>query len=103
MKEINRYESSLHPETGLLAYAEDDMTTSEKLDMEKHLRTCTKCAGELELIKQVVEALRTEKSVFCPEPWELKEFVDSGKDIEGRIKAHIAECQFCRDEHSRHE
>jgi hypothetical protein len=95
MKDVNGCESSLHPEIGLLAYAEGDMTTSEKLDVEKHLRTCTKCAGELDLIKQIVEALKTEKTIFCPEPWELQEFVDSGKDIEGRISAHIAECGFC--------
>jgi hypothetical protein len=42
--------------------------------------------------------LKNYKSVFCPEPWELYDFVETGSDPDGTIGPHMVECSLCSEE-----
>jgi len=81
----------------LLKYVEDLLGPEERTAVEDHLRKCPQCSRQLGALQETVGTLREFKHAFCPEPWELYEFVNHQIDREGAISRHIRECGSCRD------
>jgi len=84
-----------HPDALLLPYVEDMVTPVEKADVEKHLSKCGECASRVEELRETIAALRQNKEAFCPEPWELHDFAQSGADPHGAISTHVEDCPLC--------
>ncbi len=89
---------SEHPEETLLLYLEGRLTSELRNYVEQHVRECPQCAWELEKLEHAIASLKAHKEAFCPEPWELYEFVDKGADSSGRIARHLEQCSWCSDE-----
>jgi hypothetical protein len=90
--------SSEHPDALLLPYAEDMITPAEKADVEEHLSTCDQCAVRAEELREAIAALKQNKQAFCPEPWELHDFAQSGDDPHGVISLHVEHCPLCSED-----
>ncbi len=60
-----------HPKDLLPVYLEGELTEKYRAAVENHLEQCLECSEELDALKQMIDVFRNEKSVFCPEPWEL--------------------------------
>ena len=98
MKKPSPPTSSEHPDTLLLPYVEDMVTPAEKADVEKHLSTCDQCALRAEELREAIAALKQNKQAFCPEPWELHDFAQSGDDPHGVISLHVENCPLCSED-----
>jgi hypothetical protein len=90
--------SSEHPEALLLSYVEDIIDPTEKVGLEEHLSRCQECSARVEGLRRTIADLKRNKEAFCPEPWELYEFAQSGKDPHGNISAHLENCPFCAED-----
>ncbi len=86
-----------HPSDLLLPYAEDLLTPIDKETVEDHLRGCAQCASELEELRETIALLKGNKEAFCPEHWELYEYVHYGKDPAGLIGSHLQQCEPCKE------
>ena len=87
--------SNEHPKDLLPIYIEGELAERDRVAVENHLDQCLECSEELEALKQVVDVLKTDKSVFCPEAWELYEFIETGEDSGGKLAQHIEDCSLC--------
>jgi Putative zinc-finger len=90
--------SSEHPEALLLPYVEDIIGPSEKAGVEEHLSGCRECTSRVEELRQTIADLKGNKEAFCPEPWELHEYAQGGKDPHGDISPHVENCPFCSED-----
>ena len=81
----------------LLKYVEDLLGPEERADMEDHLQKCPQCSRKLSALQATAGTLRQFKHAFCPEPWEIYEFVNYKIDREGIVSSHIEECELCRE------
>lgn len=95
MKPPDKIDLDDHPKDMLLAYLEGTLSGERSATVEAHINTCHECAGELNSLGNLLGILKTEKDVFCPEPWELYEFIESGYDPEGRLAGHLEKCPLC--------
>ncbi len=86
---------SQHPKDLLPIYIDGELAEKDRVAVENHLDQCLECSEELEALKQVVDVLKTDKSVFCPEAWELYEFIETGEDPEGKLVQHLEDCPLC--------
>jgi hypothetical protein len=84
-----------HPTDLLPMYVDDGLSTVERRLVENHIRECAPCSEEVESLRLVINILRKEKTVFCPEPWELYEFIEQGTDPTGKIAQHLQGCPLC--------
>ena len=98
MKKPNPPTSSEHPDALLLPYVEDTITSAEKANVEEHLSTCDQCALRAEELRESIAALKQNKQAFCPEPWELYDFAQSGDDPHGVISLHVENCPLCLED-----
>ena len=98
MKKPSPPTSSEHPDALLLPYVEDTITSAEKADVEEHLSTCDQCALRAEELREAIAALKQNKQAFCPEPWELYDFAQSGDDPHGVISLHVENCPLCSED-----
>jgi len=87
-------EPAHYPEEHLLLYVEDMLAPDEKLQTETHLGACPECARRVMALRDTINRLKKGKEVFCPEPWEIYEFVERGKP-EGVISRHVKLCSAC--------
>ena len=98
MKKPSPPTSSEHPDALLLPYVEDMITPPEKAEVEEHLSTCDQCASRAEELRETTAALKQNKQAFCPEPWELHDFAQSGNDPHGVISLHVEHCPLCSED-----
>jgi Putative zinc-finger len=84
-----------HPADLLPMYVDEGLSTDERRLVENHIRECAPCSEELESLKLVINVLKKEKTVFCPEPWELYEFIEQGTDPSGKMAQHLEDCPLC--------
>jgi len=87
-----------HPDELLLPYVEHGLSPEEYASVREHLDGCPQCSDQLEDLRRVVSVLRTEKGVFCPEPWSLYEFAVKGADPGQTLSKHLETCGACREE-----
>lgn len=76
---------------GLLA--EDERTTVERL-----VESSEEASRELQELKNMVHLVRTNERIFCPEPWLISDFLETGRDPSSQIAQHLRECPECREE-----
>jgi hypothetical protein len=81
----------------LLRYLEGTMSPKEREDFERELRASPATARELDALKDMMDLLTTDKTVFCPDLSDIAEFLDSGHDPEGRVSRHLDECPACAE------
>jgi hypothetical protein len=98
VKNPNIPTSQEHPEALLLPYVEDTITSAEKAGVEGHLNTCDQCASRVEDLRQAIAGLKQNKQAFCPEPWELYDFAQTGDDPHGVIELHVENCPLCSED-----
>ncbi len=94
MKKVPRDINS-HPKDLLLLYVEGLLSAEESASVMNHLNECIECSQEVEVISQTISLLKNNKSVFCPEPWELAELAMGRCDRSGDLMRHIERCSSC--------
>jgi hypothetical protein len=87
-----------HPINLLLPLLKNTLGSKESARVKNHEATCDHCKQELKSLKNVAEALKTNKNVFCPEPCEIYQFIQTGRDPDQQITSHLNECSLCRQE-----
>lgn len=98
MTSPEKFSLSEHPEESLLLYLEGQLSPERRHQVENHVRTCPRCAAELEKLDFAITSLKAHKEAFCPEPWEIYEFVRLGRDPDGGIARHVEQCALCRED-----
>lgn len=66
--------------------------------VEKHMSSCPDCRSEVRELERTIDALKKNKDLFCPELWELLDFLQRKEDPEGKIADHLTKCPLCRQE-----
>jgi hypothetical protein len=84
-----------HPKDLLLGYFEGSLSVEESAMVQDHVAQCNECALDLDSLGKMVGLLKTEKEIFCPEPWDLLEFIETGQDPQGRLAGHLEKCHLC--------
>jgi hypothetical protein len=51
-----------------------------------------------EELREAIAALKQNKQAFCPEPWELYDFAQTGNDPHGDISLHVEKCPLCSED-----
>ena len=87
-----------HPDELLPGYLEGALSEEHKSQVEGHLTDCERCKLELNKISNLIHSLKNEKDLFCPEPWQLSDYLENGLDPDQRISAHIKTCGLCKAE-----
>ena len=90
--------NGVHPRGLLLQYLEDLLPREERDALKQHVHGCSECSSELGELESMITRLRNNKTVFCPESWELHEWLQTGNDPEGRIQSHAEKCPHCAEE-----
>jgi hypothetical protein len=85
-----------HPEELLLPYVENLLSGDDRAMVEEHVRTCRRCASTAEELRNTVSLLRQHRGAFCPEPWELYEYVHYGVQPDAALREHLDRCDACR-------
>ncbi len=98
MKNPSPPTSPEHPDALLLPYVEDLIAPADRAGVEEHLSTCQECTARVEGLREMISALRENKRAFCPEPWQLHVFAQSGEDLHGTISTHVDDCPFCSED-----
>ncbi len=94
----SRAKTTDHPDELLLDYLEDRLRGNEQEGLQKHLGSCERCNRELKDLDYVTRGLKElGEEVFCPEPWQLFDFAESGADPDARISKHLASCGVCEE------
>jgi hypothetical protein len=88
-------EPTKHPDELLLLYVENMLGPDEKIKVETHLGECKECTSRVQALRATITALKNGPEIFCPEPWEIYEFVKEGKP-EGSVSSHLGLCSSCR-------
>lgn len=89
---------SEHPVDLLLPYVENLLAAEDHARVEQHLASCPECSREVQDLDRMIVSLKKNKEVFCPEPWLLHQFFESGEDPEGTIADHVRTCPQCRED-----
>ena len=89
--------NSLHPDELLLPYIEGRLDSDQKAMIEEHLSTCDECRTVKEQLAETVDLLKTNREVFCPEPWQVYELVHYGRDPDGTVVRHLEQCSECNE------
>lgn len=66
-------------------------------DVEEHVKSCPDCSAKSAGLDRMIDSLAKHKEIFCPEPWQLYEFADTGNDVEGKLARHIEGCASCAE------
>lgn len=82
----------------LLRYLEGLLAEKEKRVVEQLLESSKGASRELDELSKMTRIMRTEERVFCPEPWVISDFLDTGKDPSGGLSKHLRDCEACREE-----
>lgn len=82
----------------LLRYLEGSLSGEEASEVSELLRTSPEVSQELEGLRKIMLSLKTDKTVFCPDPSDISEFVATGHDSTGKIASHLRECVSCQKE-----
>ncbi|MGO9571753.1 MAG: hypothetical protein ACLP5H_29860 [Desulfomonilaceae bacterium] len=82
----------------LLRYLEGSLSGEEAREVSELLRTSAIVSQELEGLRKIMQTLKTDKTLFCPDPSDICEFVATGHDATGKIVSHLRECVSCRQE-----
>jgi hypothetical protein len=82
----------------LLRHLEGSLSQEEERNVSDLLRTSEKARKELEGLRRIMDTLKTDKTLFCPDPSDIAEFITSGQDPDGKIAGHLNECPSCREE-----
>lgn len=98
MKTMNGQNSVEHPGELLLAYVEGLVSDNDRSRVEKHMSSCRDCRSEVLELERMIGALKRNRDLFCPEPWELLDFLQDKEDPEGKIADHLTKCPLCRQE-----
>lgn len=86
-----------HKNELLLSYVEGLLRPGEATEVEEHLNACSQCSSEVAELRSLILALKANKAAFCPEPWEVYEFVRHGTDPDEKIMHHLAMCSSCSE------
>jgi anti-sigma factor RsiW len=98
VKTINENDLKNHPQDMLLGYLEGTLSLEDHDMVVEHLGKCEECAWEMYSLGKLAEILKSEKHVFCPEPWEWYEFIENGYNPGGRLSSHLEICPLCSAE-----
>ncbi|MFH1117520.1 MAG: zf-HC2 domain-containing protein [Pseudomonadota bacterium] len=82
----------------LPAYVEGDLDASAREVLEEHLKLCRACSEEVASLRRMILLLRGRPESLHPDEVELHNFVSHGEDPAGRIAAHLAWCEDCRED-----
>lgn len=77
---------------------EGKLPDEQKSEVSDQLRTNGEVRRELDGLRQILNTLNKERTVFCPDVSEIAEFVATGDDPSGRILAHLQKCVPCQTE-----
>jgi hypothetical protein len=86
-----------HPEELLLPYVEGLLPAAERAMVEEHLGACPRCASAEAELRDTVALLKGHREAFCPEPWELYEYVHYGVEPDVALKKHLDSCDACSE------
>ena len=95
---ISKSDNDGHPVDLLLPFLDNALSPPEMDSVRKHLETCPPCQNEVTFLRDITKELGAHNNVFCPESWELYDFVQSGIDTQGKIANHLSVCELCQDE-----
>lgn len=82
----------------LLEYLEGSLPIQIRVTVDDMLITDEQARKELEGLKIIMNALKTDQTLFCPDPLEIADFVITGNDPLGTITNHLNECRSCLEE-----
>jgi len=95
VKTLDKNNRENHPRDMLLGYLEGTLSVEDHDMVRGHLAQCEECAEEMDSLGKLAEILKSEKHVFCPEPWEWYEFIENGYNPRGRLSSHLEICPLC--------
>lgn len=81
----------------LLSYVEGLLRPDEAAEVEEHLNACPQCSSEVAELRALILTFRANKRAFCPDPWEVYEFVHYGTDPERKLAGHLEACSACSE------
>jgi hypothetical protein len=98
MKKSASQSLDVHRTSATIAYVEDLLSPDDRSSFEEHLAGCTECSGDFQAVQMLVTRLKTHRGAFCPEPWELYQFYDTGEAPFRSISDHVEHCALCQEE-----
>jgi hypothetical protein len=93
---VSNEQSDKHMDDLRVPYLEGLLNPEEKSKFENHLDECPACMSNLKEMGRWASALKARGKDLCPEPWELFDYIRSGKDVLGTVASHLRECPSCR-------
>jgi anti-sigma factor RsiW len=89
--------TSEHCSDLLLPYVDGLLGPADEHMVEEHLKQCPQCSSEADDIRETATLLGRHKEAFCPELWELYEFLHHGRDPDGTVGEHLERCNVCQE------
>lgn len=84
-----------HPEHLLLPYVEGLLQPEEEHRVTQHLLRCSQCSSDVERLRAAISMVKENREAFCPESWQLYEFLHYGHDPHDPVAAHLRICPSC--------
>lgn len=82
----------------LLRYLEGLLDETEMKMVEQFLESSEEASREFDELRDIFRIMRKDHRVFCPEPWLISDFLETGSDPSGELSEHLRECSACREE-----
>ncbi len=92
-------EDSIDPQRELLIrHLDQSLEDDEVSEVEHLIEHNEEACRELHELEALTTIIRENQAVFCPDPAELSDFLESGYDPSGTIAEHLDTCSTCRRE-----
>jgi len=82
----------------LIRYLDKSLEVDEESDVEHLVGSSAEASCELQELRELTMILRDHEAVYCPDPMELSDYLETGHDPSGTIAEHLVNCTTCQRE-----
>jgi hypothetical protein len=82
----------------LLRYMDKSLEDEEKAEVEDLVDNNDEALRELQEIEALTAIIRDNGVIFCPDPLEISNFLEHGRDPTGKLSEHLQTCKSCQED-----
>ena len=80
----------------IIRYLDGSLGGDEKTEVELLIENDRNASRDLQEIHELIGMISEHGTLFCPDPLEISDFLETGKDLGGTVSEHLRTCTSCQ-------